>query len=149
MMKTEDKDIIFVAKRYKKGCFSTDNGWKRLGVGSSWNWRRIRVAAAVAVVVLSATAAIIYHDFVANEVQEQVLIDSECSALNAVMVIDFDNAPLAEVVEKIESVYGVKVENIPADSEEYRLSLHYEGTPGELIEIINEILGTKMTIAER
>ena len=69
--------------------------------------------------------------------------------LAEVKVIDFENAPLPEVVKKIESVYGVKVEGVPASPDEYVLSLHYEGTPTDLISVINEILGTQMTVAEK
>ena len=66
-----------------------------------------------------------------------------------VKVIDFENAPLPEVVKKIESVYGVKVMGMPESPEHYELSLHYEGTPTDLISTINEILGTQMTVTEK
>ena len=69
--------------------------------------------------------------------------------LAEVKAIDFENAPLPDVIKKIETVYNVKVNGIPAYPEEYELSLHYEGTPTDLISVINEILGTQMTVTEK
>lgn len=43
----------------------------------------------------------------------------------------------------------MEVENIPASPEKYVLSLHYEGTPTDLIETINDILDTDMTVTEK
>jgi len=37
---------------------------------------------------------------------------------------------------------------LPENAEEYRLSLHYEGNPVELVETINDILDIKMAIKE-
>ena len=53
------------------------------------------------------------------------------------------------MVRKIETVYDVKVLNLPDNSSDYELSLHYEGTPTDLIAVINDILGTQMTVAEK
>ena len=50
------------------------------------------------------------------------------------------------VVEKINETYNVKVTGLPESPEEYRLSLHYEGTASDLVETINEILGTELTV---
>ena len=52
------------------------------------------------------------------------------------------------MVDKIEEVYGVEVTGLPENAEEYRLSLHYEGNPVELVETINDILDIKMAIKE-
>ena len=57
----ENKEIKFIADRYKKGRFSTDKAWNSLGIRPVSIWRKYRVAAAVsAAVVLTASAAIIY-----------------------------------------------------------------------------------------
>ena len=66
-----------------------------------------------------------------------------------IKVIDFENASLSDVVKKIEEVYNVKVENLPGNDKVYRLSLHYEGTPTDLIGVINDILNTQMTVTEK
>lgn len=148
----ENKEVDFIARRYKKGRFSPDAGWRRLGIAPVSIWKRYRVAAAVAAtVILSATATILYREYRLEDVPLQTMpVKAQTiSPLAEVKVIDFENAPLPEVVKKIESVYGVKVEGVPASPEEYELSLHYEGTPTDLISVINEILGTQMTVAEK
>lgn len=147
----ENKDIDFVTRHYREGKFSAGEGWRRLGISRVSVWRRFRVAAAVAAALaLSATAAIIYNEYHKDEnSQKTVTVEKKMNPMAEVRVIDFENAPLPEVVKKIESVYGVKVKNLPESPEKYVLSLHYEGTPGDLIAVINEILGTKMKVAEK
>lgn len=146
----ENKDIDFVARHYRKGMFSVRAGWRRLGIGTALRIRRLRIAASIAVmVIISATAAIIYKENRVTAIPEQTETVWTAGALSDVKVIDFEDASLAEVVKKIETTYGVKVEDLPESPEEYRLSLHYEGTPVDLIAVINEILGTQMTVTER
>lgn len=145
-----DEEIDFIARHYRKGLFSTAAGWRRLGIVSLSGWRRYRIAAAVAAtVILSATAAILYRDYRLKDVPPQTAPVYNTSPLTEVKVIDFENAPLPRVVEKIESVYGVRVNDVPESSEEYVLSLHYEGTPTDLVSVINDILGTQMTVTEK
>ena len=146
----EDKGIGFVARHYREGMFSVKDGWRRLGIGMSVRMRRYRIAAAVsAVVVLSASAAIIYHEYRGESEPQHVQTVQTVNTMAEFKVIDFENAPLPEVVKKIESVYGVKVMGMPESPEHYELSLHYEGTPTDLISTINEILGTQMTVTEK
>lgn len=145
----ENKEIDFISRRYKKGRFSSDSGWQRLGIVQSSKWRIYRVAAAVAAtVILSATAAIVYNEYSMDEIPQQTAPVKAVNPLVQVKVIDFENAPLPEVIKKIESVYGIKIEGIPESPEQYVLSLHYEGTPTDLISVINDILETKMTVKE-
>lgn len=147
-MKSEEVD--FISRHYKEGRFSPDSGWHRLGIAPSSKWRMYRVAAAVAAtVILSATAAIVYNEYHVDDAPQQTTVPVQTvSPLAEVKVIDFENAPLPEVIKKIESVYEVKVEDIPESPEQYVLSLHYEGTPTDLISVINDILETKMTVIE-
>lgn len=146
----KNKEVDFIARRYKRGRFSPDAGWHRLGIASVSIWRRYRVAAAVAAtVILSATATILYREYRLNDIPQQTVPVETVSQLAEVKVIDFENAPLPDVIKRIESVYGVKVEDVPASHEGYVLSLHYEGTPTDLISVINDILETKMTVTEK
>ena len=69
--------------------------------------------------------------------------------METVRVVDFENAPLPVVVERIREVYGVEVSGLPQDADDYVLSLHYEGTPVDLVDTINDILGTEMTVEEK
>lgn len=146
----DNKDIDFVARHYSKGRFSAAAGWRSLGIGRVSLWRRFRIAAAIAgIIVVSATAAVVYRQYHVADDMPQTVTAPAVSPLEEVRVIDFDNASLEEVVREIETVYGVEVENLPADGGRYELSLHYQGTPADLIEVINEILGTEMTVSER
>ncbi|MDE6218606.1 MAG: DUF4974 domain-containing protein [Muribaculaceae bacterium] len=145
-----NEEIDFIARRYRKGRFSPDAGWHRLGIAPVSIWRRYRVAAAVAAtVILSATATILYREYRSDNVTQQSVPVRAVAPLAEVKVIDFENAPLSEVVKKIETVYNVKVEGVPASTDGYELSLHYEGTPTDLIAVINDILGTEMTVTEK
>lgn len=146
----ENKDIDFIARHYREGRFLTDSAWRSLGVMKVSRRKRFRVAAVAAVmVILSASAAIIYNEYHVDDTQSQRVNIPVPDPLVEVKVIDFENASLMDVVRKIESVYNVKVENLPDQDEKFELSLHYEGTPGDLIEVINDILGTQMVVVEK
>lgn len=144
-----EKEISYVAKRYRRGKFATDKGWQRLGIAPSQRWRRMRVAAAImSVIALSAVAAIFYHEYGLSEapvVEQQV---ADIPSATAVRVIDFENTPLPTVISEIRDVYGVDLTGIPDNAADYRLSLHYEGSAADLVETINEILDTKMAVKE-
>lgn len=145
---SDEKEISFVAKHYRKGSFSVDKAWTSLGLSTPSKWRRYRAAAAVAaIVVLSATAAVIYNQYEHTAAKPDVVTeDVTPSPAEVVRVIDFEEAALPTVVEKIKEVYGVKVVNLPENAETYTLSLRYEGTADDLVTTINEILETNMTI---
>lgn len=147
----ENNEIKFIADRYKKGRFSTDKGWNRLGIRSVSIWKKYRVAAAVAAaVVITASAAVIYKVATVPSVKPETEISVPTVAdKNAVKIIDFENTPLTVVVEKINKTYGVKVTGLPESPDKYRLSLHYEGTASDLVETINEILGTELTVKDQ
>lgn len=145
----KDKEIDFIARRYRKGRFSTDSAWGRLAIAPATNRIRFKVAAISATILLSATAAIIYREYRVDDMPQQTMPANSQSPLTEVKVIDFENAPLPEVVKEIESIYDVKVEGVPASPEEYVLSLHYEGTSTDLISTINDILETEMYVIEK
>lgn len=145
----QNKEIDFVARHYRKGRFNTAVAWSRLGIGAARR-RRLRIAAAIAgLVILSASAGLLIREYnTVTQTQQTQEIHVE-SPMQTVRVIDFDNAPLEKVIETIESVYGVRVIGVPDAAENYSLSLHYEGTPADLIAAINEILGTSMEVVEK
>lgn len=144
----------FVARHYKPGAFSSASAWRRMGLsGHSFRIGRWRaVAAASVLAVLTVSACIYFTKTAINEPKvaaptQTVQQPKHTSAATAeVKVIEFDDAPLADVVAKIEETYGVKIGNIP--SEDYRLTLRYEGTAADLIATINDILDTNLTIAQ-
>lgn len=152
----DDKDIKFVTRHWRKGAFSTDKAWNRLGIGrvstrSGFRWTKSRIAAAVAaVVVLGATAAIVIRQSAyapAPEIETAQESSFE-TRVAAVKVIEFDNAPLSDVADEIRKVYGIEVTGLPEDADSIRLSLRYEGNVRGLVESINEILDTNLKIKE-
>lgn len=146
------EEVTYIAKRYRKGKFSVDKGWKRLNIKPALKWSGLKIAAAVAsVVVMSATAAVIYHQYKLNDTTDKTVNESvkpAAASLEAVKVIDFENTPLPTVISKIKEVYGVEVVNVPDNAGEYNLSLHYEGNAVDLVATINDILETQMSVKE-
>ena len=63
-----------------------------------------------------------------------------------VVRLEFSNASLSEVTDEICRVYGVTLANIPI--EDYRLTLSHEGNAYDLVETINELLGTDIVICD-
>ena len=146
-----NSEIKFITRHYRKGLFAVEPALRRIkGTGPVW-WTRTRIAAACTVAaVVTATAAVFVHNSYFKESNRNVQ-DTEMSAIPAakvVRVIDFEEAPLTDVVAKIKEVYGVEVTGLPADPDQYTLSLHYEGSAIDLVETINDILDTDMTVNE-
>ena len=146
----ENKNINFVARYYRRGSFSVNSAWHSLGIArTSWWWRDRAVAAATGLVILSATAAVLYKNYNYETKPQPVAPEIVLNTMAEVKIIDFEKTPLPLVVEQIETVYSVRVDGLPENADAYVLSLHYEGTPAELIDIINGILGTKLTVREK
>ena len=61
-------------------------------------------------------------------------------------MVYFENSPLPVVYERNREVYGVEVDGLPENADDYVLSLHYEGTPVDLVDTINDLLSTEMTV---
>ena len=146
-----NKDIKYIAKHYKKGLFAVEPALRRIRPTATKWWTRSRIAAAcVGAVVLTATAAIFVHNsyFDRPTSDTETMQPTTLPASEIVRSIDFENAPLPTVVQKIREVYGVEVIDTPADASEYSLSLHYVGSATDLVETINDILDTDMKIQE-
>ena len=142
-------DIDFVSHHYRSGSFSTARGWQRLGLTSDTWWTRIRVAAAITVVVvLSATAAVLYHNHI-ECTEPTVEAEAPATVIIVVKVLDFEQAPLPTVIDRIEEVYGVELAGVPDNAADYTLSLHYEGTAPDLVATMNEILGTHISVRDK
>lgn len=147
-MKT-DKNIDFVARHYRAGRFDIARGWRRLGIGAATRWRRYRIVAAMAaLMVLSAGAAVYLYQHRSAAPAEVPAVATVEQPLATVKTIDFDNATLTEVIGRIKDVYGVEIADVPADADALRLSLHYEGNVVGLLDAINDILGTKMKVKQ-
>lgn len=143
----ENEEFGFVARHYVKGRFSAEKAWRRLDMVKSRNWLRISAAAAGVLIMLSASAYLAYDTYFAGADVQDVETEQQPSA-QAIRVIDFEDATLTQVVERIEAVYGVTVTNVPENAQDYKLSLRYEGNVYDLLETINDILSTDLTVIE-
>lgn len=147
----DNNDIKYIARHYKKGLFAVEPALRRINPAATKWWTRSRIAAAcIGAVVLTATAAVFVHNsyFARPSSDTEAMQPSTLPASEIVRAIDFENAPLPTVVQKIREVYGVEVIDMPADASEYSLSLHYVGSATDLVETINDILDTDMKIQE-
>ena len=148
----DEKDIDFIADHYSDDIFSPETGWRKFRSALGLRRRRYGVAAAVAAIIaVTATAAIVGYE---HQLKDTVTVKSEVETSGApeveeTRVLVFDHTRLTDVVETVETEYSVEIGNIPANSDEYELTLRYEGTPLELIEAINEILGIHLTLSEK
>ena len=145
-----DKNIDFIAKHYRKGLFSIEPTLIKLrGIRKKlWTFPKI-VAISSIIIAIGATAAIlITNSYNSQDIETKAPVIEKTSPALVSRVIDFDDTPLPVVVDKINTVYDVEVINLPDNADEYYLSLHYEGNAKELVETINEILGTEMKIKE-
>ena len=144
-----DDSLNFVSRHYRANTFSAKEGLEKLDIGKRQWWRYRGAAAAIVGVVLVASAAI--YSVVSPRLngRDDVKVEQTDVAKDTkseVKKIIFVDADLLTVVNEIEKVYGVKVENLP--SKEYRLTLSYEGNAADLVDTINELLGTNLKIAE-
>lgn len=147
----DNKEIKYIAKYYQRGLFAVEPALRRIKGNKAIWWTRSRIAAAcIGATILTASAAFFVHQnyFVSSPTEIEQTAPSSIPAAEIVRAIDFEDAPLPVVVAKIKEVYGVDVVNLPADADDYSLSLHYEGSALDLIDTINDILDTEMTIQE-
>ena len=158
---TSDKKINdsfhFVVRFYRPGAFRADrnpSGILYISPVKSW-WRRYGIAASFAGVALLASAIVIGYYASHESPSAAPMVEetttrpvSPAGAEEKIQRIEFTDVPLRQVVAKIEEVYGVKIEGLePGDT--HRLTLSYEGTATDLVDTINDTLGTNLTIAKR
>lgn len=143
-----DNSLNFVVRYYRKDAFRP----RRLGKILHFEPRhrffsRRNIAAACVTTALIACAGIGTYLYVQPDASKETpAVEVPVSTTQEIHRLKFDNAPLSEVIKEIESVYSVKLTSLP--QEEYRLTLSYEGTAEDLIATINELLGTKIEIAQ-
>lgn len=145
-----NESIKFVAKHYRPDSFLPT---MRFVPVSFWR-RRGAVAAAVAAGILVVSACVYMLLPVAETTRQlspeppaTTAAPSPASSEYVVKSIEFTDAPLAEVVKAIEDTYNVKISGLEEGCK-VRLTLSYEGTAADLVETINELEGTKLTIEE-
>jgi hypothetical protein len=152
-MKTErfNESLDFVARHYRRGAFDTASGLRRLGFRRRPAILR-RVAVIAGAVALTASALFVgYYNFYAPDGTDSALQSAPPAGTPVaepmkVVRLEFSNASLSEVTDEICRVYGVTLANIPI--EDYRLTLSHEGNAYDLVETINELLGTDIVICD-
>lgn len=149
----KDEDIDFIVEHFHDGVFSPVTGWRMLQPRLGIRRKRLGIAAAAAAVIaLSASAAVFLHykAYRHDTLIELSMVDDKQmeGSLNSKTIV-IENSSLTEVVETIESEFDVRIGNLPPNSEEYVLTLRFEGTIEELVSAINETLGTQLTIEEK
>lgn len=144
-----EKEIGFIARHYKAGLFNAERAIRKIKPDINIRWSLPRIVAVSCIfIVLGATAGL----FIRNSyyTKEEIEIENTQSPIKSVetisKVIDFDDTPLPIVIHQINLVYDVEIGNLPINAENYSLTLHYEGNVVDLIETINEILGTNLEI---
>lgn len=154
--KSIEESISFVSRYYRADAFDRR---RMLAEITSERTRRgfwlrpLNVAASIGAAVLVAAACVIaYHIYNddGNQAPAPSIEKSEIKAVTPAVAkserIDFSDAPLSDVAAQIEKVYGVTIINVPQT--EYRLTLSYEGTAADLIQTINDLLGTDLQIGD-
>ncbi len=145
-----DEEIDFIARHYRRGAFASGRALERIMPGRNSRLRTVRIAAAAALLIAAGTAAalLITHTSSTDRAAETVPQDAPTAVADDIKVIDFESTPLTVVADEIRAVYGVTVRNLPDNAADITLSLHYEGSAADLVDTINEILSTQMTIEE-
>lgn len=146
-----EEEIEFIAKYYKSDLFNTEKTLNKIRpvIRTIRSWQRI-AAVSFGVITLSMAVAFLIRNLYYSEAPEKIetTVSPNVPLESVSQVIDFDDAPLSVVISQIETVYNVEVMNVPEDETTYRLSLHYEGNVIDLIDTINDILGTNLEIKE-
>ena len=142
--------IKFVASNYQRGSFSSAKAWRKVTCTNPFNWVR-KIAVAAAVCVFLAASAFLYTTLKPSDNKtekntnikiDNVMPSSQTTSTTA--RLEFINAPLEDVVKKIEETYGVKITGIP--DQNIKLTLSYEGTADDIVETINETLQISLVI---
>lgn len=146
-----DDSLRFVASHYRKGAFDRVRAWNLTTATYRLSWRRRLAAgaAAVAAVVVASALTIVYYGR-DRQPGDQAPAQYETAApaneaADRTAKFEFKGVALSEAVKEIEKAYGVKLEGVPFEPKE--LTLTFEGTATDLIDLINESLDTNITIA--
>lgn len=149
----DDEALRMVVSHYRSDAFKARRNpefLERRNTFAAFMHRRAGVAAAVfAGVVLTAAAAwwiVSPGPQVPVSATDEVVEETHAYTRDTRLILEFDDAPLEEVVTAIEQSYNVRLTNVPEDAP--RLTLRFEGDADELVEVINQLLDTKISISD-
>lgn len=156
----KQSNLDFVLRHYRRGALSAKKAWQQLDIPESkphlldiFAGRRAAAAACVAA-VLTASAIMGYHlaenhdSSPAVQQSSAAVVPPPVQSETAAPRLEFKNAPLSEVVKTIESTYGVHVDGL-GDDGNLRLTLSYQGSERQLVNTINELLGTELSLRQQ
>lgn len=156
-MKTNEEkfqdSLEFVTSHYERGAFSSHDSWVKITKQKTFSWRRRISAAAIACGVLAASAFLYTTLKPVDNIQEKIedsemiVPQSDIKKSDTSAKLEFTDASLEEVVNKIEETYGVKISGMP--DKDIKLTLSYEGTAEDIIETINETLQIHLVIDKK
>lgn len=143
MSKKFNESVKFVADNFRPDLFPLPSYLK-----PSLSKRWLTAAAVAGTLVCAAAIGIVVSRHSSESRPEpapqEMQVQEKVTAEPQKKKIQFNDAPLPEVVKAIEEEYQVKIDG--DTSTDQRLTLRYDGTAEELLEIINEQLSTKLTI---
>lgn len=146
-MKTNENSFNFIVRHYKKGAFAHRKGVWNYTNGFPW-WKRHIVAATISLFILTiSTFAAIYFtsdkpDTPAKQTVEVKRAIPETS-LSTPMRIEFEDAPVSEIVKAIEDTYNISIKDVP--STEKKLTISFEGDCDDILDMLNQLLDSKMS----
>lgn len=152
-MSDKNKDIenslSFVVSHYEEGQFDKTDAWRKI-VGRRIRFFDKRWITAASIVFAIAASAFVYSIVSTNtsrpEIREERPVKTEepTQVITKSEKIEYKNAPLTEVIKQIEEIYGVHIYNIP--SEELTVTISYEGSAEEVIDILNDTFNINLKI---
>lgn len=143
--KIQDEELQWVASNYRENAFR----YRQPRVSTHRRWW----IAAAACTALLVSAASLYISLQNNDSPKPAQTEqtapsaftaSQPAEIAEVQTLDFEDTPLPEVVDQIESAYGITIEGDTSSSR--NLTLHYEGSAEDLVAAINELLNTNLSI---
>lgn len=140
-----ERSFEFVTRFYRHGIFQP----QRKFVKES-RWRGLAVAASITGAVIVAAACVLIY--VNRPEATPVSTTHESASMvevppeKVVKRIEFDDAPLTQVVKAIEDTYGVEISGLEDTDSNLTLTLSYEGNAIDLINTINELLNTNLKV---
>lgn len=144
------ENISFVARHFSPDAFSPRIAWRNISATLLRPWWRTRWAAAAAVgVIFSAATAVVILDRPARVSSvHQTVAPAPASAdpLSVRHSFSFSSVPLSDAVAEIQKTCSVTLDNLPPGDPVITLS--FEGTVTELIDIINESLDSEIRISK-
>ena len=145
-----DNSIDFVARHYTPDAFDSRRAWHIISASRPTSYRTRWIAAASVAVLLAASAAttIFYlrHDARPTPSSTEAATDTVSTTTPARLHVEFSDVPLSDVVRSLHTDIGILVVNLPDDNPTVTLS--FEGTPDQLLQMLNESTDAQMTISQ-